>query len=56
MAGTAFAPIFASAKSFTDSGDRRVDIRAEARRFYGLFYQQEPSDAQLDGLLADPPA
>jgi iron complex transport system substrate-binding protein len=31
------------------------DIRAEARRFYALFYQQEPSDAQLDGLLADPP-
>jgi iron complex transport system substrate-binding protein len=32
------------------------DIRAESRRFYALFYQQEPSDAQLDGLLADPPA
>jgi iron complex transport system substrate-binding protein len=32
------------------------DMRAEARRFYGLFYQQEPSDTQLDGLLADPPA
>jgi iron complex transport system substrate-binding protein len=32
------------------------DIRAEARRFYALFYQQEPSDAQLDGLLVDPPA
>jgi iron complex transport system substrate-binding protein len=32
------------------------DIRAEARRFYGLFYQQEPSDAQLDGLFADPSA
>jgi iron complex transport system substrate-binding protein len=32
------------------------DIRAEARRFYALFYQQEPSDAQLDGILADPPA
>jgi iron complex transport system substrate-binding protein len=32
------------------------DIRAEARRFYALFYQQEPSDAQLDGLLGDPPA
>jgi iron complex transport system substrate-binding protein len=31
------------------------DIRAEARRFYALFYQQEPSDVQLDGLLADPP-
>ena len=31
------------------------DIRAEARRFYALFYQQEPSDAQLDGLLAEPP-
>jgi len=32
------------------------DVRAEARHFYGLFYQQEPSDAQLDGLLAAPPA
>jgi iron complex transport system substrate-binding protein len=32
------------------------DIRAEARRFYALFYQQQPSDAQLDGLLANPPA
>jgi len=32
------------------------DIRAEARRFYALFYQQEPSDAQLDRLFADPPA
>jgi iron complex transport system substrate-binding protein len=32
------------------------DIRAEARRFYALFYQQEPTDAQLDGLLAEPPA
>jgi iron complex transport system substrate-binding protein len=32
------------------------DVRAEARRFYALFYQQEPSDAQLDGLLANPPA
>ncbi len=32
------------------------DLRAEARRFYTLFYQQEPSDAQLDGLLATPPA
>jgi iron complex transport system substrate-binding protein len=32
------------------------NIRAEARRFYALFYQQEPSDAQLDGLLANPPA
>ena len=32
------------------------DIHTEARRFYALFYQQEPSDAQLDGLLADPPA
>jgi iron complex transport system substrate-binding protein len=31
-------------------------IPAEARRFYALFYQQEPSDAQLDGLFADPPA
>ena len=28
------------------------DVRAEARRFYALFYQQEPSDAQLDQLLA----
>ena len=32
------------------------DIRTEARRFYALFYQQEPSDAQLDGLLTNPPA
>jgi iron complex transport system substrate-binding protein len=32
------------------------DIRAEARRFYALYYQQEPSDAQLDELLANPPA
>jgi iron complex transport system substrate-binding protein len=32
------------------------DIRAEARRFYALFYQQEPSEAQLDGLVANPPA
>jgi iron complex transport system substrate-binding protein len=32
------------------------DIRAETRRFYALFYQQEPSDARLDRLLADPPA
>src|SRR5262245_30907969 len=32
------------------------DIRAETRRFYALFYHQEPSEAQLDGLLADPPA
>jgi iron complex transport system substrate-binding protein len=31
------------------------DMRAEARRFYALFYQQEPNDAQLDGLLANPP-
>ena len=30
------------------------DIRAEARRFYALFYQQEPSEAQLDGLLTEP--
>jgi iron complex transport system substrate-binding protein len=30
------------------------DIRAEARRFYALFYQQEPSDAQLDSALAEP--
>jgi iron complex transport system substrate-binding protein len=32
------------------------DIRVEARRFYALFYQQEPSDAQLDGLFAESPA
>jgi iron complex transport system substrate-binding protein len=32
------------------------DIRAEARRFYALFYQQEPSEAQLDGLFAEPSA
>ncbi len=32
------------------------DVRAEARRFYALFYQQEPTDAQLNGLLATPPA
>jgi iron complex transport system substrate-binding protein len=32
------------------------DVRAEARRFYALFYQQQPSDAQLDELLAHPPA
>ncbi|MBV8131866.1 MAG: iron ABC transporter substrate-binding protein [Alphaproteobacteria bacterium] len=32
------------------------DVRAEARRFYALFYQQEPSEAQLDGLLTEPPA
>ncbi|HEY1259546.1 MAG TPA: iron ABC transporter substrate-binding protein [Stellaceae bacterium] len=32
------------------------DIRAEAQRFYALFYQQEPTGAQLDGLLADRPA
>jgi hypothetical protein len=31
------------------------DIRAEARRFYALFYRQQPSDAQLDSLLAIPP-
>jgi iron complex transport system substrate-binding protein len=30
------------------------DIRAEARRFYALFYQQEPSNAQLDSVLAEP--
>ena len=28
------------------------DIRVEARRFYALFYQQDPTDAQLDQLLA----
>ena len=28
------------------------DLRVEVRRFYALFYQQEPSDAQLDQLLA----
>ncbi len=34
------------------------DIRSEARRFYALFYQQEPTDAQLDQLLAgtNPPS
>ena len=32
------------------------DIHAEVRRFYALFYQQEPNDAQLDGFLANPPA
>jgi iron complex transport system substrate-binding protein len=32
------------------------DIRAEARRFYALFYQQEPTDSQLDGLLTASPA
>jgi iron complex transport system substrate-binding protein len=32
------------------------DIRTEVRRFYAFFYQQEPSDAQLDVILADPPA
>jgi len=31
------------------------DIRAEARRFYASFYGQQPSDAQIDGLLANPP-
>jgi iron complex transport system substrate-binding protein len=33
-------------------------IRDEARRFYALFYQQEPSEAQLDKLLAgaEPPS
>ena len=30
----------------------REDIRAETRRFYALFYQQEPSNEQLDQLLA----
>ncbi|MDB5409052.1 MAG: periplasmic binding protein [Rhodospirillales bacterium] len=28
------------------------DIRSEARRFYALFYQREPSDQQLKALLA----
>jgi iron complex transport system substrate-binding protein len=32
------------------------DIRAEARRFYALFYHQEPTGAQLDSLLTNPPA
>lgn len=32
------------------------DIRAEARRFYALFYHQEPTEAQLDSLLTNPPA
>jgi iron complex transport system substrate-binding protein len=29
-----------------------VDIRVETRRFYELFYQKEPSEQQLDQLLA----
>jgi iron complex transport system substrate-binding protein len=29
-----------------------ADLRAETRRFYALFYHQEPSDQQLDELLA----
>jgi iron complex transport system substrate-binding protein len=28
------------------------DLRAETRCFYGLFYHQEPTDPQLDALLA----
>ena len=32
------------------------DVRAETRRFYALFYGQQPSGAQLDSLLANPPA
>jgi iron complex transport system substrate-binding protein len=33
----------------------REDMRAETRRFTALFYQQEPSEAQLDQLLAGAP-
>ena len=29
-----------------------MDLRAEARAFYGLFYHRAPSDPELDGLLA----
>jgi iron complex transport system substrate-binding protein len=29
-----------------------ADLRAETRRFYALFYHQQPTDAQLDALLA----
>jgi iron complex transport system substrate-binding protein len=32
------------------------DIRGEVRRFHALFYQQEPSDAQLGALFAASPA
>ena len=32
------------------------EMRAEASRFYTLFYQHEPSRAELDSLLANPPA
>ena len=28
------------------------DIRAEVRRFYGMFYQREPSERELEQLLA----
>jgi iron complex transport system substrate-binding protein len=28
------------------------DLKAESKRFYALFYHQEPSDAQLETLLA----
>ena len=29
-----------------------ADLRAETRRFYALFYHREPTDQQLDELLA----
>jgi hypothetical protein len=29
----------------------RLDLRADTRDFYGLFYGVTPSDAQLDRLL-----
>jgi iron complex transport system substrate-binding protein len=29
-----------------------TDLRAETRRFYALFYHQEPTERQLDDLLA----
>jgi iron complex transport system substrate-binding protein len=32
------------------------DMRAEVRHFYDLFYQQAPSETQLDALLAARPA
>jgi iron complex transport system substrate-binding protein len=31
-----------------------ADLRAETRRFYGLFYHQEPTEQQLDELLVGP--
>ncbi len=33
-------------------GEAGVDLRAEARRFYDLFYGVTPTDAQLDRLLS----